>query len=95
MVKSSVTVRGRKRVSVKLLSELKPGDKGTIVRVEGGGGIHRRIMDMGVVPGTSIEVVRVAPLGDPMELRLKGYSLSLRKEEAEGIKIEVERWLKE
>ena len=89
MVTSNVTVRGRKRMSAKLLSELKPGDKGTIVRVEGRGGIHRRILDMGVVPGTSVEMVRVAPLGDPMEVRLKGYSLSLRKEEAEGIKVEV------
>ena len=76
-------------MSVKLLSELKAGEKGTIVRVEGKGGIHRRILDMGAVAGTVVEVRGVAPLGDPMEVSLKGYNLSLRKEEASGIKVEV------
>jgi len=76
-------------MKTRMLSELKAGEKGTIVRVEGGGSIHRRILDMGAVAGTRVEVRRVAPLGDPMEVRLKGYSLSLRKEEAAGIKVEV------
>ncbi len=76
-------------MSVKLLSELKTGEKGTIVRVEGKGSMHRRILDMGAVAGTVVEVRGVAPLGDPMEVSLKGYNLSLRKEEAAGIKVEV------
>jgi len=74
---------------VKMLSELSPKEKGKIVRVEGGGGIGRRMMDMGVVPGTEVEVVRIAPLGDPMEVRLKGYNLSLRRDEAQRVKVEV------
>jgi len=74
---------------VKMLSELSPKEKGKIVRVEGGGDIGRRMMDMGVVPGTEVEVVRIAPLGDPMEVRLKGYNLSLRRDEAQRVKVEV------
>lgn len=74
---------------IKLLSELKPGEKGKIVRVRGGGSIHRRLLDMGLVSGSEIEVERVAPLGDPMQVRIKGYHLTLRKEEAANIQVEV------
>jgi len=70
------------------LSELKPKEKGTIVKVGGDGPVRRRILDMGVVPGTEVEVVRVAPLGDPVELLIRGYHLSLRKEEARDIFVE-------
>ena len=70
------------------LSELKPKERGTIVKVGGGGPVRRRILDMGVVPGTEVEVVRVAPLGDPVELLIRGYHLSLRKEEAREILVE-------
>ena len=70
------------------LSELKPKEKGTIVKVGGDGPVRRRILDMGVVPGTEVEVVRVAPLGDPVELLIRGYHLSLRKEEAREILVE-------
>jgi len=70
------------------LSELKPKERGTIVKVGGDGPVHRRILDMGVVPGTEIEVVKVAPLGDPMDLLIRGYHLSLRKEEAREIFVE-------
>jgi len=73
----------------KLLSELKPGQKGKVVRVGGSGAIHRRILDMGVVPGAEIEVERVAPLADPVEFKLLGYHLSLRKEEAQNVHVEV------
>ena len=72
------------------LRELKPGEKGKVVKVSGKGSIHRRILDMGVVPGTKIEIERVAPLGDPIEVKIKGYHLSLRKEEAANISLEVE-----
>ncbi len=74
---------------IKSLSELKPGQKGKVVRVGGSGAIHRRILDMGVVPGAEIEVERVAPLADPVEFRLLGYHLSLRKEEARNVHVEV------
>jgi len=67
------------------LNEIKPGQKGTIVRILGRSGVNKRIADMGVVPGTVVEVERIAPLGDPIDVKLKGYHLSLRKEEASKI----------
>ncbi len=74
---------------LKLLSELKRGDKGKIVRIGGGGTIRRRLLDMGLVSGSDIVMERVAPLGDPIEIKVKGYNLSLRKEEAASIQVEV------
>lgn len=71
------------------LSQLKPGQEAVVVRIGGQGAVRRRMMDMGVVPGAEIHVVRVAPLGDPVEYSIKGYSLSLRKSEAEDIMIEL------
>lgn len=73
----------------KPLNELNPKEKGTIVRVGGKGGIRRRFLDMGLVSGSEVEVERVAPLGDPIEIRVKGYHLTLRKEEAANIRVEV------
>ncbi len=70
------------------LNELRPGEKARIARVGGSGGLARRIADMGMVRGTAVEVLRIAPLGDPIEVRVKGYSLSLRKAEAEAIRVE-------
>jgi len=74
---------------VKALADLKPGQRGIISKVGGSGQIRRRILDMGVVPQTEVGVERVAPLGDPIEVRIKGYHLSLRKEEAANIYVEV------
>ena len=71
------------------LHELKVGQRGIVVHVKGKGPVKRRMMDMGLVPGTEVRVVRVAPLGDPIEFELKGYSLSLRKSEARNITVEV------
>ena len=71
------------------LSEMKPKEKGTIVRVGGMGSIRRRLLDMGVVVGSEVEVERVAPLGDPIAIKVKGYLLSLRKKEAAGVAVEV------
>jgi len=76
-------------MSVKTLNQLKPGERATIVKVGGQGPVRRRILDMGVVKGAEIEVVRVAPLGDPVEVLIKGYHLSLRKSEAQQVQIEV------
>ena len=74
----------------KILKELKRGEKGTVTKIDGSGIIRRRLMDMGIIKGTSIEIERLAPLGDPIEVKVKGYHLSLRKDEAAGIYVEVE-----
>ncbi|MCK5003879.1 MAG: ferrous iron transport protein B [Candidatus Aminicenantes bacterium] len=71
------------------LSEMKVGDKGEILSVQAKGEIRRRILDMGLVYGVKFKVVRVAPLGDPIEIRLKGFHLSLRKEEAAFIEVKL------
>ncbi|XHB96069.1 FeoA domain-containing protein [Lactococcus garvieae] len=72
------------------LSSLNIGQSGVVRLLEGQGEIKRRLMDMGITRGTSISVHKFAPLGDPMELHLRGYSLSLRKKDAEKIKIVVQ-----
>ena len=71
------------------LSDLKPGQTGTVVRVEGDKLVRRRMMDMGMVRGTDVLVKRVAPLGDPIEFVVRGYNLSLRKTEAQAIEVDV------
>ena len=76
-------------MAVKPLSEMKVGEEGKISRVGGSGQAHRRILDMGVIPQTMVKVERVAPMGDPIWIRLKGYNLSLRKEEAANVYVEV------
>ncbi len=77
-------------VRMSTLDELKPGQKGKIVRIGSAGALKRRIVDMGVVPGTPVEVIKVAPLGDPVEIKVKGYNLTLRKDEAAAISVEPE-----
>lgn len=69
------------------LRDLKPGQEATILSVGEKGPMRRRIMDMGVTPGTLIKVIKMAPLGDPIEINIRGYELSLRKEEAQQILI--------
>jgi ferrous iron transport protein A len=73
------------------LSKLAPTEAGRIMRVGGQPEMRRRLVDMGVVAGAMVEVERVAPLGDPVEIRVKGYDLALRKEEARKIQVEVIR----
>ena len=75
---------------VKPLKEMLPLEKGKIVKVGGSKGIRRRLMDMGVVTGSEVVVQRVAPLGDPVEIRIKGYDLALRLEEAANINVEIQ-----
>ena len=75
----------------KKLSEFTIGEKGIIKCVAGEGRIRRRLFDMGVTPGTAVTLVKLAPLGDPMEVILRGYSLTLRKNEAEHVTMEVLR----
>lgn len=67
------------------LSEQAPGFRGTIVRVAGRGPIRRRLLEMGVTAGTEVEFERVAPLGDPLEVKLRDYHLSLRRDEARNV----------
>ena len=73
---------------MKTLKEVKVGDTVTIRRLGGEGAIKRRIMDMGLTKGTEVYVRKVAPLGDPMELTVRGYELSVRKSDAEKIEVE-------
>lgn len=91
-VKESENRRNEEVVKVEQipLSELKKGQEAIIVKVGGEGAVKRRMMDMGVVPGSAISVIRVAPFGDPTEYSIKGYSLSLRKSEAVEILVELQ-----
>lgn len=73
---------------MKKLNELSVGDSGTVVKLNGSGAVKRRIMDMGVTKGVTVNVRKVAPLGDPMELTVRGYELSIRKADAALIDIE-------
>jgi ferrous iron transport protein A len=71
------------------LAKLKPGDKGKITSIGAIGPLKRRLMDMGILVGEVVQVLKMAPLGDPIEVKIKSYNLSLRKKEAEGIGVEV------
>jgi ferrous iron transport protein A len=71
------------------LAKLKPGEKGRITAMGAIGPLKRRLMDMGVLVGEEVKVLKVAPFGDPIEVTVKNYNLSLRKKEAEGISVEV------
>ena len=73
---------------MKTLREVKIGETAKVVKLHGEGPIKRRIMDMGITKGTEVFVRKVAPLGDPMEITVRGYELSLRKLEAESILVE-------
>ena len=70
------------------LKETKCGETVSVVKINGQGAVKRRIMDMGITKGTSIYVRKVAPLGDPVEVTVRGYELSLRKADAEMIEVE-------
>lgn len=76
-------------MSERKLSELKKGDRAKVTSIRGGGGIGQRLMDMGLTTGSEIEMQGVAPLGDPIEIRVRGYKLSLRKNEAAAVLVEV------
>lgn len=69
------------------LRDLRPGQQGVVASIATTGSIKRRIMDMGITPGVEIKVIKVAPLGDPVEVNVRGYELSLRKEEAQQIEM--------
>ena len=69
------------------LAGLAAGSKARVVRVNGTGRVSKRLMEMGVVPGVLVRVVKAAPFGDPIEIRLRGYSLAMRRNEAEAIEV--------
>ena len=71
------------------LSDIKPGMRCTVVRLRDQGATRRRIMDMGITKGAQIRVDKVAPLGDPVDLTVRGYHLSLRKEDLNKIEVET------
>lgn len=73
----------------KKLSQFDIGQSGVIRMVGGEGRVRRRLFDMGVTPGAQVTLVKVAPLGDPMELTIRGYQLSLRRSEADLVTMEV------
>ncbi|WP_308752598.1 FeoA family protein [uncultured Anaerotruncus sp.] len=73
---------------MKTLKEAKCGETVTVARLGGEGALKRRIMDMGITRGTPVFVRKVAPLGDPVEITIRGYELSIRKNEAENILVE-------
>lgn len=73
---------------MRTLKDVRVGENIIVKRLQGDGAVKRRIMDMGVTKGTAILVQKVAPLGDPIEVKVRGYELSLRKGEAENIIVE-------
>lgn len=70
------------------LDEVRPGERARVTAVGGEGDTARRLMDLGLIRGTTVEVVRSAPLGDPIEVKLRGFMLTLRRAEAEQITVE-------
>lgn len=73
---------------MKTLKDAKVGDTLTVTKLHGEGPVKRRIMDMGITKGVAIQVRKLAPLGDPMELNVRGYELSIRKADAAMIEVE-------
>ena len=73
---------------MKTLKEVNVGEDAVVKRLHGEGATKRRIMDMGITKGTAVHVRKVAPLGDPIELTVRGYELSIRKADAEMIEVE-------
>ncbi|MGM0770678.1 MAG: FeoA family protein [Halobacteriota archaeon] len=69
----------------KLLKDVDPGTRVKVIQVKGKGTARRRLLELGMLPGVEIEVIKRAPLGDPVELKVKGYNLSLRKNESEMV----------
>ena len=76
----------------KYLNEFNIGESGTVSKITAEGKIKRRLFDMGVTPGAKITLKKVAPLGDPIQVLIRGYDLTLRRDEAIQVLMEVERW---
>ena len=74
----------------KSLKDFRPGETGRVIKVSGEGAVKRRLFDMGITPGAEITMRKTAPLGDPVELRVRGYELSIRKNEAQSVLMKLE-----
>jgi ferrous iron transport protein A len=85
---SSQVTTGRRRNNMRTLKDVSPGQTVKVTQIGGEGAVKRRIMDMGVVKGVEVFVRKVAPLGDPVEVTVRGYELSLRKGDAQMISVE-------
>lgn len=72
---------------IRTLSNVLPGENAVVSSIKGENGVTRRLMEMGVVPGVSVRIVKTAPFGDPIELRLLGYSLAIRRSEADAVEV--------
>lgn len=72
---------------MKTLKDVEIGDRAVVVRLHGEGAVRRRILDMGLVKGTEVVARKVAPIGDPIELTVRGYELSIRRDEAATIEV--------
>ena len=77
-------------MAIKKLKDMKPGESGLIVTLHGSGKVKHRLIDMGLVHGTKIHVMKYAPLGDPVEIKVKNFELALRNSEAGMIDVEVQ-----
>lgn len=84
---AGVTLTYIMEVDIMTIADMKIGTSGKIKKVHGNGALRRRIMDMGLINGTEVSLNKLAPLGDPMELSVKGYKLSMRKEDAKMIEL--------
>lgn len=72
---------------IRTLADLKPGESGTVTKIGGEDALHRHLLDMGITPGVSVLLQKTAPMGDPVEIHLRGYALTLRLEDAAKIEI--------
>lgn len=72
-----------------VLTELPVGQDARVVTVNGESSVTRRLLEMGVIPGVTVQVVKMAPFGDPIEIRVRGYSLAMRRNEANAIEVSV------
>ena len=86
----SVEITGWESMDERPLSALRPGDQATIGRLNGSGPIRRRLLELGLTPGTPVTLVRLAPLLDPMEIRVRGYQLCVRRSEADAVWVRLE-----
>jgi Fe2+ transport system protein FeoA len=78
----------RPRGPQRTLADLRAGEQGTVVQIHGAGAIRQRLLDMGILPGTTLAVERIAPAGGPVWIRSQGFQLSLRKKEAQAVAVE-------
>ena len=80
-----ITVSGTNMI----LTDLPIGKDARVVAVNGTGSVTRRLLEMGVIPGVTVQVVKMAPFGDPIEIRVRGYSLAMRRNEANAIEVSI------